>query len=384
MQEGRTDPTQTLTYFFHSALHGATSLSSGAKLALEVTLPASPRRVLHLPVERTTKSTWSEAHKMQHAFVPSISLNHSRTLITSTLVSRHDVSKPRFRPRPPIRAQLTTESNEASITAISAAPNSAFGRGAQFPRRLVGLYELEREGIDPSALFAKDSRDELAFGAVIGFFVLSIVVFPLITPGPSLEGPLSVIIAVLLTVWAVDSLSLGGMLGRATSLAVQNRKRIGYHEAGHFLVGFLLGFDIEGYRLPSPAAVLRKDEGAPGVTFGTCRAAGDAHCVSAVGLAGIAGEVVKYGTSEGGAEDMADVSKGIKACYGGRQVMEATMKSTVRWGLIESVKLLKEHAEAHDKLCQAMLAGNTTEECLSIAERFIDKEKLVEKAYLAA
>lgn len=321
---------------------------------------------------------------MQHAFVLSISLNRKKALITNPPVSRHDVNKRRFRPRPPLRAQVTTENSENDTRTISAPVKSAFGRGAQFPRRMVGLYELEREGIDPSALFAEDSRDGAAFAAVLGFFVFSVVVFPLITPGPSLEGPLSAIAAVLLTVWAVDALALGGMLGRATSLAVQNRRRVAYHEAGHFLVGFLLGFDIEGYRFPSPAAVLRNDERAPGVSFGKCRAAGDAHRVSAVGLAGIAGEVVKYGTSEGGAEDLADVSRGIRACYGGRQVVEATMKGTVRWGLIESVKLLKEHEEAHDRLCNAMLAGNTTEECLSIVEQFVDQEKLVEKAYLLA
>lgn len=321
---------------------------------------------------------------MAHAFVPSISLTQKAPLIPGANASRRDARQPRFRPRTPLRATLTTESTDTGTLSTTPSPRSAFGRGAQFPRRMVGLYELEREGIDPNSLFAKDTRDETAFGVAVGFFVLSIVVFPLITPGASLEGPLSAIAGVLLTIWAVDSLALGGMLGRATSLAVQNRRRVAYHEAGHFLVGFLLGFDIEGYTLPCARAVLRQSEGIPGVRFGECRASGDAHCVSAVGMAGIAGEVLKYGTSEGGAEDMADVSKGVKACYGGRKVQEATMKGTVRWGLLESVKLLKEHPEAHEKLCEAMLAGNTTEECVGIVEKFVDNEKLMEKVYLGA
>lgn len=249
---------------------------------------------------------------------------------------------------------------------------------------MVGLYELEREGIDLSTLISKDTREDAAFGAFVGVFVLSIVVFPLVTPGPSLEGPLSAIAGVLLTIWAVDSLSLGGMLGRAMSLAVQDRKRVAYHEAGHFLVGYLLGFDIEGYTLPSPRAVLQQKEEVPGVRFGECRASGDAHKVSAVGMAGIAGEVLKYGTSEGGAEDMADVSRGIKGCYGSVKVQEATRKGIVRWGLIEAVKLLREHVEAHERLCEAMLAGRTTQQCIDLIEMHVDHQKLSEAKAVGA
>lgn len=316
---------------------------------------------------------------MATTFVPSITTTFKSSFVSlKKSTCKRQSSFSCFPSKTPLCSQKTAGLDEKVAPSKKGLSTSAFGRGTQFPRRMVGLYELERQGIDLKTFISKDTRDDAAFAAVIGFFVLSIVVFPLITPGPSLEGPLSAIAGVLLTIWAVDSLSLGGMLGRAMSLAVQNRKRVACHEAGHFLVGFLLGFDIEGYSLPSPRAVLQEKNEAPGVRFGECRASGDAHRVSAVGMAGIAGEVLKYGTSEGGAEDMADVSRGIKRCYGGTKVREATMKGIVRWGLIESVQLLREHAEAHDKLCEAMLVGSTTEECLSLVERYVNQGKLLE------
>lgn len=272
----------------------------------------------------------------------------------------------------------TQPTDQENSTATVSPPNqevSSFSRGNRFPRRAIGLYELTKEGVDPSSLVSENSREEGIFSLAVGIFVLSLVVFPVITPGASVEGPLSILAGLLLTVWAVDALALQGRLGRVISTGLQDTTRVARHEAGHMLVGYLLGFPVKGYVLPSGKGLLKGVE--VGVEFSTSRYAGDAHCIAAVGMAGIAGEVVVYGTSEGGAEDFADVGRAVKSCYGERKVPEDTMKNIVRWGLLVAVRLLKEHEQAHRLLTEAMIRGDSVEECLQIVEDSVDREKLV-------
>lgn len=308
------------------------------------------------------------------ASYPKLDLSRSIQPTASRLPKRFSV--PRRRPRFSASAALSARDSS------NAATHSACGRGVQFPRRAVGLYELEREGVDPNKLIGENTRDESIFGAVIGFFVLSLVAAPLLSPSASLEGPLALLAGALLTVWAVDSLALQGLLGRAASMSMQNPERVALHEAGHMLVSFLQGFHIDGYRLPTAKAVLQAspDDPPPGVQLGRSRIACDSYSVAAVGMAGIAAEVLRFGVSEGGAQDMADVSKAVRASNGGKKVNAERLKSVVRWGLIQSVRLLKDHPAALDAVAFAMREGKSTEECIAVMEETVDRERLAAAA----
>ena len=275
---------------------------------------------------------------------------------------------------PACTAQPIDQETSTATTSQSKQELSSFARGSRFPRRAIGLYELTKEGVDPSSLVSENSREEGIFSVVVGIFVLSLTVFPLITPGASLEGPLSILAGSLLSVWAVDALALQGRLGRIISTGLQDTTRVARHEAGHMLVGHLLGFPVQEYALPSGKELLKG--GKVGVEFRSSRYAGDAHSIAAVGMAGIAGEVVIYGSSEGGAEDFADVGRAVKNCFRERKVSEDSLKNIVRWGLLVAVRLLKEHEQAHRMLTEAMIRGDSVEECLQIVEDSVDREKL--------
>lgn len=212
-------------------------------------------------------------------------------------------------------------------------------------------------------------------GFVVAFFLIVPPAFFHI----SVEWPLAATIAVLLSAWALDVLALNSVFGRAISISMNDSTRIAHHEAGHFLVGYLLGFRIDQYCIPTPSAILDDKVGALGVQYGNSPASGDPHSVSAVGMAGIAAEVLKYGMSEGGTEDMADVSRSIRACNGGNQVLPDVKKRIMRWGMIESVTLLKQHSEALDALREAMIAGLSIEDCIAVIENNVNRDELAEK-----
>lgn len=260
------------------------------------------------------------------------------------------------------------------VRATAGAPSS-FGRGIRFPRRLVGLYELERLGVNTKKMIAPNAREELGFGVFVGLTVVATIGVPLISPYASLEAPVAVCIASALVVWAVDTLALNGILMRALSASVQNRRRVGLHEAGHFLVAHLLGVAVSGYELLSARAVLRNPAEAPGIRIDADTGKLDAYMLSAVGMAGISAEVVHFGSSEGGVDDMAEVARLAKEASPGR-MSEDDLKRVCRWGLIQGVTLLQAHREALLALADAMVAGRSVEECIALIDSRVKDSEL--------
>lgn len=277
----------------------------------------------------------------------------------------------------------TVETSSLTQQSPKSAP-SCFGRGEQFPRRTVGLYELEREGVNPSKLLDDSKMDGNIYFVLAGLVVAMLLIVPPLFFHISIEWPLAGAIAVLLSAWAVDVLALNSAVSRALSISLQDAERIAHHEAGHFLVGYLLGFRIDDYCIPTSAAILNGAGDELGVRYGNSPASGDAHSVAAVGMAGIAAEVIKYGVSEGGTEDMADVSRSIRACNASRDLHPERRKMVLRWGLIEAVLLLKQHSAALDALREAMLERLSTEQCIQVIERHVSRDQLAEKKSIYA
>lgn len=230
---------------------------------------------------------------------------------------------------------------------------------------MTGLYELEREGVDLSNLISETRTEETVLGGAVALFGAATLLLPLLT-GSSFEGPLAAIAAVALTTWAVDALALNGLLSRAGSLALQDGARVAYHEAGHMIIGHMLGFEVTGYTHPTARALLRGEE--VGVRFenGTTS---DAYSVGALGMAGVAGEVVRYGSSQGGQEDLAEVSRAVRSVGG-------DVKLASRWGMLAGVQILKAHPKAHEEVAAAMRAGDGVAKCLQVLETFAEGGEL--------
>lgn len=252
---------------------------------------------------------------------------------------------------------------------------SCFGRGKQNPRSPLPLYALALNKIDPKSLLPPPStRTETTFAVATALFTVPLIFLPTLAPTISFELPLSLLAASLLSVWALDNLLLQNAISRAASQQFSGQSRVAFHEAGHFLVAYLLGFPVEEYSLPSTSDVIFGER--PGVTLGECTQAGDPFQVAAAGLAGMAGELVIMGDSEGGATDLGDVSRGIRACS--REIVSRVwLEGVVRWGLVQAVLLLRQHEQAHRQLAEAMKERRSVEECVEVLERFVVRDALV-------
>jgi hypothetical protein len=261
-------------------------------------------------------------------------------------------------------------------SAVGSEGNSCFGKGTRFPRRAVGLYELERVGIDPYRIFEDgNGRNDAAFASVVGAFVLACIGTPLLAPGTHIEGPVSVVAGALLALWAVDSLAFDSTFAAAASAALQPRDRLAAHEAGHFLCAYLAGLPVSGYGLPGGAASLFSGE-QTGVQVDLSSA--DVYDIAAVGMAGVAAECCVFGISEGGADDLLTVCKAVReSARDGRPATQTAARVIARWGLLQASVHLRDQAAAHKALSSAMRERKSLEECVQVLEANFDWSKVV-------
>lgn len=153
------------------------------------------------------------------------------------------------------------------------------------------------------------------------------------------------------------------------------RDRILHHEAGHFLVAYLLGIPVAGYALSAWEAFQQKQTSQGGVRFADTTLAEqlqtktissvllDRYCT--VWMAGIAAEVLRYGRAEGGAEDRAKIHLTL------RQVQRppSELKLKENWALLQARTLLENHQPAYQALVSAMEQRSSVAECYQIIEQ---------------
>eukprot|EP00262_Sarcandra_glabra_P000164 TRINITY_DN10249_c0_g1_i2.p1 TRINITY_DN10249_c0_g1~~TRINITY_DN10249_c0_g1_i2.p1 ORF type:complete len:269 (+),score=53.64 TRINITY_DN10249_c0_g1_i2:123-929(+) len=147
-----------------------------------------------------------------------------------------------------------------------------FGAARQIPQRLYTLDELKLNGIDTSSFLSPvdvtlgSIERNLQFAAVLGG-ASAWAVF-----GVSQQQILIFSLG-LLFLWSVDLVSFNGGVGSLVldtighTLSEKYHNRVIQHEAGHFLIAYLLGVLPKGYAISSLEA-LRK-EGSLNVQAGT-------------------------------------------------------------------------------------------------------------------
>ncbi|XP_042437365.1 uncharacterized protein LOC122023360 isoform X2 [Zingiber officinale] len=198
-----------------------------------------------------------------------------------------------------------------------------FGAARQVPQRLYSLDELKLNGIDTSSFLSPvdvtlgSIERSLQFAAIVGglsaWFTFGI------SPAQILYVSLG-----LLFLWSLDSVYFyGGVknlmldtIGHISSQKYHNR--VIQHEAGHFLIAYLLGVLPKGYTLTSWEALIK--ENSLNVQAGTAfvdfefleeinagkLSAKMLNRFSCIALAGVATEYLLFGYAEGG---LADIDK---------------------------------------------------------------------------
>ena len=180
---------------------------------------------------------------------------------------------------------------------------------------------------------------------------------------------------------AADRLLLRGTVFEvlARALRPRYRKTVIQHEAGHFLVAYLLGMPLQACLL-DPWSALKdgRFSGAAGTVFfdpalgdgmakGTLRR-DTLDRYSVVVLAGIAAEAMVNGQAEGGQADEQALVSLLSSLDGGRAWDLARIQNQARWGASQALLLLREHEEPYKALCAALERGASIGEAITVLE----------------
>ncbi|XP_057961559.1 uncharacterized protein LOC131153338 isoform X4 [Malania oleifera] len=231
-----------------------------------------------------------------------------------------------------------------------------FGAARQVPQRLFTLDELKLNGIETSSLLAPvdatlgSIERNLQLAAIVGG-ISAWNVF-----GFNAQQILYLSLG-LLFLWTLDS-----------------------HEAGHFLIAYLLGVLPKSYTLSSLEAL--KKEGSLNVQAGTAFVdfefleevnAGKVSAVmlnrfSCIALAGVATEYLLYGYSEGGLADIDKLDSLLKSLG----FTQKKANSQVRWAVLNTFLILRRHEKARAKLAAAMMLAMSVGTCIDIVEETMD------------
>lgn len=184
----------------------------------------------------------------------------------------------------------------------------------------------------------------------------------------------------VLSLATLDTLSWQGkgatilleLLGRASQ---EQRDRILRHEAGHFLVAYLLEMEITGYALSAWEAFRQGQSGRGGVAFAPVELTSQVsptvlqrYCT--LWMAGIAAETLVYGSAEGGADDRQQLRTALVQL--GRHPNEAIQQE--RWSILQAKTLIQEHLLAYEALANAMQQRTSVEECRRVIEQHLSRK----------
>jgi len=178
----------------------------------------------------------------------------------------------------------------------------------------------------------------------------------------------------LLTVDTLTWNNRGVILFLDLFTTAQQRERVLYHEAGHFLSAYFLGIPIKGYSLTAWEAFQQQQPGKGGVQFDTTaleRAGAqpnqlnlmlDRFCT--VWCAGIAAEILQYGNAEGGADDRAQLQSVLNELGYPKPQREKKEE----WAKLQAKSLLERHQEAYQALVKVMRQRASVETCEQIIQ----------------
>ena len=196
--------------------------------------------------------------------------------------------------------------------------------------------------------------------------------------------PIRTVVPVTAFAFLLDQGLLSGALFESASrlLFPKYKQKVIQHEAGHFLLAYLLGCPIQGFFLSAWDAASAGIRGQAGTVFfdndlssqlkanKVTRTAIDRYTI--VLMAGIAAEAIMYEQAEGGASDesaLVNFLVGLSPPWDQERVF-----NQARWAVTQAALLLQEHRPAYDNLAKSMAAGASLGECIKVIEQAIASE----------
>ncbi|NP_001233778.2 stress regulated protein [Solanum lycopersicum] len=264
-----------------------------------------------------------------------------------------------------------------------------FGAARQVPQRLYSLDELKLNGIEAISLL---SPVDATLGAIERNLQIAAILSGSAAWYALDLSPQQILFVSLgvLFLWTLDLVSFNGGVGTLVldtighTFSQKYHNRVIQHEAGHFLIAYLLGILPKGYTLTSLDAL--KKEGSLNIQAGTAFVdlefieevnrgkvtATMLNRFSCIALAGVATEYLLFGYAEGGLSDINQLDALLKSLG----FTQKKADSQVRWAVLNTILILRRHEKARSKLAEAMTQGKSVGVCIDIIEKSISDDDL--------
>lgn len=150
----------------------------------------------------------------------------------------------------------------------------------------------------------------------------------------------------------------------------EHRQRVLHHEAGHFLVAYLLGIPVTGYALTAWEARQQGNQAAGGVRFDDQRIQAqieegrvsndliERYCQ--VWMAGGTAEQMAFGNVEGGVDDVVKLRGLLNELKYSPQMLE----QKERWAAFQAKQMIERNGEGYKALKTAMAERKPVENCI--------------------
>ena len=273
------------------------------------------------------------------------------------------------------RTERVAAEVDAAMRALrDAGRASAWGSAAdeQMVRRNVFLNEIKRAGVmDPEAIGKPSVRNDAAFlgTTVVASSVLATLAGVLL-PGDWGAFSSYLIGGVSIAVLAVGSTAPGLLqfaIDRFSLVFPDYKDRTLRHEAGHFLVGYLLGVPIGGYSLNLAKEHIDFVEGKLGRSmFVEDLGEQELNVLAVISMAGVAAEGMAFEEVLGQNGDLMDLGRLMRRSA--RTLSAAEQQSLTRWAVFRACQMLRDNRGAYERLMDAMREKGSVAQCIQAIE----------------
>jgi hypothetical protein len=141
-------------------------------------------------------------------------------------------------------------------------------------------------------------------------------------------------------------------------------ERICYHEAGHFLLGYICGIPVLSYDVTGSVDASLTVQ----IPLFDLKKAGGSVLITAMG--GIVAESLRFGDVRGGNADIELVVNTLRylRSKGVIDTKDSNFDAHFRWALLKALTLLRIHRESLDEVAQAMKEGESIVSCIEAVE----------------
>lgn len=235
----------------------------------------------------------------------------------------------------------------------------------EYPEKLTDISPAQLEQITGLSITSLTPKERTTYWRLAG---IALVIAEYIFGTNVGIDPIYTLIPGTLLIFGLDQIAFSGKYFETIyrKLFPEYTKKIIYHEAGHFLLSYLLGVPVRGYITSSwDAKKYPEIKGQAGTIFFDNKLAEEINSqkvtrtsidrLSVVVMAGIAAEALKFGRAEGGVLDEQSLIGFLTSIQPPWNIMR--IQGQARWAAVQAILLIREHQEAYDALVTAMEAN---------------------------